>query len=73
MSKICDRPLGLPNGSVRAILAIGTVGAGIYLMTKQVLTFDQFLSMTGVVFAFYFGSKRNVPKVELKKDDVCSD
>lgn len=74
LDKLTDNPLFLPKGSVRALLGIGTVGAGIYLMTEGHLAFEQFITMTTIVFAFYFGQKKNTEKVELtaeEKQEIC--
>lgn len=74
LDKLTDNPLFLPKGSVRALLGIGTVSAGIYLMTEGNLSFEQFITMTTIVFAFYFGQKKSTEKVELtseEKESIC--
>ena len=73
MKPFCERPLGLPTGSVRAILALGTVGAAAYFMAKGTVSFDQFISMTAVVYSFYFGSKKAESVLSVKKDEVCGE
>jgi len=62
MTKLCDRPLGLPKGSVRALLAMGIVGGGAFMLYRGILTFEQYVTMTTMVLAFYF-SNRNADKV----------
>lgn len=58
MKELIKNPIFLPKGSVRAILALGTVGAAAYFMSEGVIGFENFMSMTAVVYAFYFGSKK---------------
>ena len=54
MSK--DHPLGLPEGSVRAILAIGiTIGAFVLFMFKKGFEVSSFLSLVGLPIGLYFG------------------
>lgn len=53
-----NQPLALPQGSVRAILALSTIGAGFYGLIMGVLQFEQFVTMTAIVYAFYFSSKK---------------
>lgn len=51
-----DRPLGLPEGSVRAILAIGiTIGAFVLFMYKKNFEVSSFLSLVGLPIGLYFG------------------
>lgn len=69
-----NEPLGLPKGSIRAILALGTVGASIACLVKQIITFEQFITMNTAVFAFYFGTKKEDSKIELsseEKEKIC--
>lgn len=66
-----NEPLGLPKGSVRAILAIGTVLGGSIFMFKGVIQFEQFMTMTAAVFAFYFSSKGQ--SISVNKKDVCEE
>lgn len=54
---ICDKPLFLPKGSVRAILALGIVGSATFGLLKGLLTPDEYLMISGVVTAFYFATK----------------
>ena len=58
MEELMNKPLFLPKGSVRAILALGTVGAAAYFMSRGTISFENFMAMTAVVYAFYFGSKK---------------
>lgn len=66
-----NEALGLPKGSVRAILALATVVGGIALMVKGVVQFEQFMTMVAAVFAFYFSSKGQ--EVNVNKEEVCDD
>jgi len=53
-----NQPLALPQGSVRAILALSTVGAAFYGLMQGIIQFEQFVTMTAIVYAFYFSSKK---------------
>ena len=53
-----EQPLWLPAGSVRAILSIGTIGTLLYLLSIGKVDVNIFVAVTGVVFGFYFGSKK---------------
>lgn len=57
--KFCDNPLGLPKGSVRAILAIGIVFSGLAALLLDKLSIDDYLIIVSVIIAFYFGTKGN--------------
>src|SRR2546427_646819 len=51
-----DRPLGLPEGSVRAILAIGiTAGSFLLFLFKKDFQVSSFLSLVGLPIGLYFG------------------
>lgn len=52
-----SEPLGLPKGSVRALLAIGVVFGTVFihLVTGEVP--DWLISAFGTAFGFYFGSR----------------
>jgi NADH:ubiquinone oxidoreductase subunit 6 (subunit J) len=50
-----ELPLGLPRGSVRAILAIGIVGSAIFgVFMLPVETAGLLLALAGVVVSSYF-------------------
>jgi hypothetical protein len=53
-----DKPLGLPEGSIRALLALTVVGATVmYLfINKSVPT--ELVGVLGAVVGFYFGSRK---------------
>lgn len=53
-----NEPLGLPKGSVRAILSIGIVGASIYMFATGKVDPQEFLLVTSVVTGFYFATKK---------------
>ena len=54
----CEKPLWMPEGSVRALLAIGIVFSSIYGLLTQALAPDEFLMISSVVTAFYFATKK---------------
>lgn len=62
-SKDANQPLGLPKGSVRALLAVLIVGGFIVflLLGSNIVVFDKILSafatLTGSVIGFYFGHR----------------
>lgn len=50
-------PLGMPEGSVRSLLAIGTLGSAVYMwVTGEPMSEFQELT-TGGVMTFYFASR----------------
>jgi hypothetical protein len=53
------QPLGLPQGSVRALLALGLVAAAIFGFTQKMIPGDQFVQLVTMAAAFYFLDKRN--------------
>ena len=59
--KITNRALGLPNGSVRAILAIGFVGSFCWMQIQQMAVSDIMISLTSMAVGFYFGQKLKSP------------
>jgi len=52
-----NEPLGLPKGSVRALMALAVIGGTmfIYLWTNEVP--DWLISAFGTAFGFYFGNR----------------
>lgn len=52
-----NEPLGLPHGSVRAILALMVVGAtvGAYALSGQVA--EGLIGIAGMVIGYYFGTR----------------
>lgn len=52
-----NEPLGLPKGSVRAILAIAVVGGTIFIHLWSGQVPDWLISAFGTAFGFYFGSR----------------
>lgn len=67
-----NQPLGLPKGSVRAILAIGTTVGGILLVAKGIIQFEQYIALTSAVFAFYFGTKsQEVTLSKEEQEEIC--
>ena len=53
-----EQPLGLPKGSVRALLAIGTTATALYVVIASVTVPEWFYAAVGVIVAFYFVSKK---------------
>jgi len=53
----CDKPLGLPEGSVRAILSIGIVFSTLAAMLLGKISVENYLIVVSVVMGFYFGTK----------------
>ncbi|RLI74772.1 hypothetical protein DRO97_05120 [Archaeoglobales archaeon] len=52
-----NEPLGLPRGSIRAILALVTIGGTIVLYGLTGNVPDWLISAFGTAFGFYFGSR----------------
>lgn len=50
-------PLGLPRGSVRAILAIMIVAATLYMVAATGVMPQALTGMAGVVVGWYFGAR----------------
>lgn len=58
------RALGLPKGSVRAILALGIVGSALYVEITGGSGSELLKGLAFTAVAFYFGSRK-----EEKKED----
>jgi len=54
-------PLNLPDGSVRAILAMAFTGVTIYLWGTGTSVPPELLGITGLVVGNYFGSRGPLP------------
>lgn len=52
-----DEPLGLPKGSVRALLTLATFAAGVTMMMLGKEIPDVFAALWATVAAFYFGTR----------------
>lgn len=53
-------PLGLPKGSVRAIIALALIGAlivGVFTLAPEAIA--PLIALAGVVATFYFEQRRN--------------
>lgn len=50
-------PLGLPAGSVRALMSLAFVGVTVYLFGIQAAVPTELLTLLGVVLTFYFTSR----------------
>jgi hypothetical protein len=57
-------PLNLPDGSVRAILALAFTGVTIYLWGTGSIVPPELLGITGLVVGNYFGSRGSTPAAE---------
>ena len=55
-------PLGLPEGSIRAILALIVVIGSMILLRFNNITFEQLMAMSGPVTALYFGQYIKSPQ-----------
>lgn len=53
-----EQPLGLPKGSVRAIISLGVVLSAVYMLAKGKLDPETFVMITAVITGFYFVSKK---------------
>lgn len=56
-----NEPLGLPAGSVRALLAMLTIVGAFVLFYAHRTTFDQMLALTAAPTALYFGQYVGAP------------
>lgn len=54
---MANLPLGLPEGSVRSILALALTAATIYLWVTAMVVPVELLAITGLVVGNYFGSR----------------
>lgn len=51
-----NKPLGLPSGSVRAIIALGMVSVASYMILFSALDVPEwFQAVIAVIIGFYFG------------------
>lgn len=48
-------PLGMPHGSVRAIIALGIIVGAFVMLGIDKLDFEQFMAVTSLPVGFYFG------------------
>lgn len=53
-----EQALGLPKGSVRAILALGTIATALYVVISGVVVPEWYYGAVGAIIAFYFVSKK---------------
>lgn len=53
-----EQPLGLPQGSVRAIISIGIVGIAGYQFISGKIDSQSFLTLMAVVTGYYFVAKK---------------
>lgn len=53
-----DKPLWLPKGSVRAIMALATIATACYMaMFSAQLLPDWLVGLIGTIVGFYFGTR----------------
>jgi len=53
----CEYPLGLPKGSIRAIMSIGLCAAAIVLYAYKGVTPDWLIGFAGMAIAWYFKTR----------------
>ena len=53
-----DKPLGLPEGTVRAIFALMFAGTACYMALVQRAAPDVFLPMVMAIVGYYFGQRQ---------------
>jgi hypothetical protein len=53
-----EEPLGLPKGSIRALLALGSVGSAIWFIATNIDVPEWYYAGIAVIVAFYFVSKK---------------
>lgn len=53
-----DKPLGLPEGTVRAVFALMFAGTACYMAVAQRVTPEVFLPMVMAIVGYYFGQRR---------------
>jgi hypothetical protein len=53
-----ELPLGLPKGSIRALIALSIVGIAGYSFIVGNINPEQFLTMTSVITGFYFATRK---------------
>lgn len=58
-SALKDQPLFLPKGSIRALIAMGTVAVWLAMEWQQVEVSKQFYALLGYVIASYFAGRNN--------------
>jgi hypothetical protein len=51
-------PLWLPEGSVRAIIALSLIGVLSYLAITETIQPDRLIEIVMVIIGFYFGSRK---------------
>ena len=57
-----DKALGLPSGSVRAILAFGLTACLLYFIYLKYTIPEQLWTIVGMLIAFYFGTSAGKSK-----------
>lgn len=55
-------PLGLPEGSIRAVLALLVVIGSMVMLRFDDITFEQLMAISGPVTALYFGQYIKSPQ-----------
>ena len=60
-----SEPLGLPRGTVRALIAIAFVGASVFLFVTGKTVPVELLTLTGIVVTFYYTTRVGEPPVEV--------
>ena len=52
-----DNPLGLPAGSIRALITIGTVATALYTVIMGLEMPEWYTTIVAAVIAFYYGTR----------------
>ena len=65
--------LGLPQGSVRAIAFLASIGAIIYLSITMVKVPQALGALTGAMVAFYFTKKNGPSEIDIEEKRVQID
>lgn len=54
-----DKPLGLPTGSIRAVIAMSVIGTACYMVIMIYTIPDFFTNLIYATFGYYFGARAN--------------
>ncbi len=53
-----DQPLGLPPGSVRAMLGLLSIGGSVFLLAKQIPVPDWWVAIVATIVGFFFAKPK---------------
>ena len=60
-----SEPIGLPRGTVCALIAIAFVGVTVFLFATAQVVPVELLTLTGIVVTFYYTTRAGEPPVEV--------